>query len=388
MEARSETSLAVGYLRGFVTLLVLAFHSVLAYYPGPFPFTPLVLHMSFPVLDGERFAGARAFAAFDDIFFMSLMFLLSGLFVWPSLARKGPARFLRDRAARLGLPFLACSGLVCAIAYYPTYLQGTPVGATVAGYVLGWLRPAHWLSGPAWFIAVLLLYDGMAAALSLILPDWGLRLARIADGSARRPLRFFVIVAAVSAAAYVPLALAFGQYSWWNVGPFWLQKSRAMQYAAYFFIGAALGAYGLERGLLARAGALAQRWRIWALAALVAYVLAGVLLKNSFSRLFANLPAHAAADLGWVIACGLISFALLAAFVRFARPSRFWDSLTRNAYGMYLVHYAFCAWCQYALLTTSLAAPLKAVIVLAVVVSLSWISASALRRIPLVARII
>src|SRR5215467_13007348 len=42
---------------------------------------------------------------FNDTFFMALMFLLSGLFVWPSLERKGSARFLRDRTLRLGVPF-------------------------------------------------------------------------------------------------------------------------------------------------------------------------------------------------------------------------------------------------------------------------------------------
>ena len=36
---------------------------------------------------------------------MSLMFLLSGLFVWPSLQRKRGWGFVRDRLRRLGLPF-------------------------------------------------------------------------------------------------------------------------------------------------------------------------------------------------------------------------------------------------------------------------------------------
>jgi hypothetical protein len=32
---------------------------------------------------------ATILVAFNDVFFMSLMFFLSGLFFWPSLARKG-----------------------------------------------------------------------------------------------------------------------------------------------------------------------------------------------------------------------------------------------------------------------------------------------------------
>ncbi|HEV3499419.1 MAG TPA: hypothetical protein VGZ92_03795 [Bradyrhizobium sp.] len=46
---------------------------------------------------------------FNDSFFMAAMFFLSGLFVWPSLKRKGIGWFLRDRFWRLGLPFIVCA---------------------------------------------------------------------------------------------------------------------------------------------------------------------------------------------------------------------------------------------------------------------------------------
>ena len=38
---------------------------------------------------------------------MTLMFFISGLFVWGSLQQKGAERFLRDRLLRLGVPFVA-----------------------------------------------------------------------------------------------------------------------------------------------------------------------------------------------------------------------------------------------------------------------------------------
>ena len=40
-----------------------------------------------------------------------------------------------------------------------------------------------------------------------------------------------------------------------------------------------------------------------------------------------------------------------------------WDSLRGNAYGIYLVHYAFVTWLQYALLHAPLAAMVKAALV-------------------------
>jgi hypothetical protein len=50
------------------------------------------------------------FISFNDSFFMSLMFLISGLFFWQALTRKGVGRFLLARLVRLGIPFLVMIG--------------------------------------------------------------------------------------------------------------------------------------------------------------------------------------------------------------------------------------------------------------------------------------
>jgi len=83
------------------------------------------------------------------------------------------------------------------------------------------------------------------------------------------------------------------------------------------------------------------------------------------------------------------SFAFLALFVRFARRRiRIWDSLTPNAYGIYLVHYAFVSWLQYALLKTTLPAIAEGSLAFLGAVALSWGVVAAIRRIPAVARVI
>jgi hypothetical protein len=43
--------------------------------------------------------GVDLFLHFNDNYLMSLMFFLSGLFVWPSLARKGGAIFCATASA-------------------------------------------------------------------------------------------------------------------------------------------------------------------------------------------------------------------------------------------------------------------------------------------------
>jgi surface polysaccharide O-acyltransferase-like enzyme len=90
-----------------------------------------------------------------------------------------------------------------------------------------------------------------------------------------------------------------------------------------------------------------------------------------------------------VLSCAASSFAFLALFVRFVKTrSRVWDSLSENAYGMYLIHYVFVSWLQYALLPEGLPAIAKGSLVFPGTALLSRGATAALRRIAAVARVI
>src|SRR5262249_28169423 len=98
----------------------------------------------------------------------------------------------------------------------------------------------------------------------------------------------------------------------------------------------------------------------------------------------APLVPQIIADLGFVLCCASSSLFFLAIFLRFAKNrSRVLDSLSRNAYGMYLIHYVFVVWLQYALLNAPLFAVAKAAIVFGFTLVLSWATSSSLRYLPL-----
>jgi len=374
---------AVGYLRAFSRLLVFALHSIVAYFAIPFTISDAVFRFSFPVLDPHDFGGARILVAFNEISLMSLLFFLSGLFLWPSLSRKGASAFLRERVVRLALPFLFCGVAVAAVAYYPSYLLSTPRHPSLADYFGRFMTPGHWMTGPGWFLLILFLFDLVAIAAFVFFPGWGRMAAALAADARARPLRFFALVACVSALAYVPFAYALGPYEWWGYGLFWLQKCRPLQYAAYFFFGVSVGAFGLSRGLLAPDGALARRWAWWAMGAVPAFLVAGNLIGWVARRhLDRDLLWGGLADFGWVLCCAVSTFALLAVFVRFARRNRIIDNFADNSYGMYLVHYMFVTWTQFALLPLRIDPIEKWLIVLAVTIVASWTLAATLRRIP------
>jgi len=142
MSGMSGSSLALGNLRAFVILIVLAFHSVLAYLgslpaePFPFDIAPFRWN-AFPIVDSQRWFGFDIFCAFQDVYLMSFMFFMSGLFVWPSLRRKGSPVFLYDRFLRIGVPFVLIVYLLMPIALYPTYLV-TAVHPSVGAYWEHW----------------------------------------------------------------------------------------------------------------------------------------------------------------------------------------------------------------------------------------------------------
>ncbi len=381
---------AVGNLRAFVTLLVLAHHAVLAYHPDAPPAAASLVAQprwwqAFPVVDPARWSGFRLFVGWNDTFFMALMFLLSGLFVWRGLESRGSAGFFRGRARRLGIPFLAVAALVAPLAYYPAYL-GTGAHGGVAGFARQWLALRSWPAGPAWFLWVLLAFDGLAALAFAARPGWIAALGRAAAG--RRPLAFFGALAALSAAAYLPLLLTFGPIQWASFGPFFVQTSRILFYAVYFLAGLAAGAAGLDRGLFT-AGALARRWLGWPLAALAAFV---VLIVATVLSLAPHASPRAWGVLwgcAFALSAAASSFACLALSERFAnRRTLPLDSLRANAYGMYLIHYAFAAWLQLALLGAPLSGLAKGVLVTLGTIALSWAATAALRRIPAVARVI
>ena len=389
----TQYNVAIGYLRAFITVLVVAHHAALAYHPFAPPAPASLVAQprwwqAFPVTDTARWTGFATLVGFNDIFFMSLMFFLSGLFVWNSLQRKGASAFVRDRAVRLGVPFVVAAAVIAPLAYYPTYLT-TPSHSGFAGFWQQWLSLGNWPAGPAWFIWVLLAFGCVATALFLAVPKWGEALGTVTATASRRPALLFGLLVTVSAMAYIPMELKFNGFAWASWGPFVFQTSRIIHYFVYFMLGTGVGALGIGKGLLAPDGKLARRWPLWAVAALLAFAISTAVTIAAFAPHPSPRLWEVAADCGFVLSCAASSFAFLALFVRFAKNrSKTWDSLTANAYGIYLVHYAFVSWLQYSLLKTALPAVAKGSLVIFGAVALSWGVTVALRRIPGVARVI
>ena len=111
---RSARNLALDRARTFMTLLVLIHHAVIPY-------------TYFGHTDAKSLLGFDGVVLFTDSFFMSAMFFLSGLFVWPSLRARDLGHIYWRPLLRLGLPFAIAAVTLMPVAYYAVALQqGSP----------------------------------------------------------------------------------------------------------------------------------------------------------------------------------------------------------------------------------------------------------------------
>jgi surface polysaccharide O-acyltransferase-like enzyme len=375
---------ALDRARTLITLLVVLHHAVINY-------------TWFGHGDRMRWLGFDLVVLFNDSFFMACMFFISGLFVRDSLARRGPADFLRRRAWRLGVPFLVSIFVVMPIAYYPTFLRYNPQ-ATDFNFLHFWwhtLTIGPWPSGSAWFLWVLLALNAIAALLWAAVPRSIEALGQRIDALRDRPMTAFAAFLVFTIVIYLPMRLIFGDSSWLVPGhyPLPIQTSRILLYAGYFFAGVGVGEAGLRAGGLAGNGALAKRWMVWLGFAIASYgaILAVVYTHHSGLIDFNSPPLwwHTAYGLAFATFSAAMTFTVPAVFLRFERFS-FWllDSMRPQAYGIYLLHFIPLIWLQYAVYDPAFPAFVKFAIVFTGTLSISWVLTVLLRKIPVAARMI
>ncbi len=368
-----KRDIAIDYLRSGVTILVVVHHAALAYTtfshydPGQY------LKSTAPVVNTLRWMPLDFLVEFNDMFFMPLMFLISGLFVIPSLERKGAGRFLADRTKRLGVPFIVSATVLSPLAFYPSWLLSDAVSR--GNFLLGFFASSNWTPGPAWFLWLLLAFCSVVTIAYRLTPNLVKKLS-LSAASAQSLIGIFFVVSLLTTVLPCLFILPDTWTRLW--GPFVFQTWRLLLYFAWFVLGVALGAanpnLSLSRDNL-------RPWPLWLALGVLAYVAALFGLRTEY---FANLPEWAMKAIPAIfysLCCTFTSLAALGlarSFFRTARPLA--DSFTANAYGIYVFHYGFVTWIQFYLLTKPLPVALKFLLTLAVALIASWLLTALLRK--------
>jgi glucan biosynthesis protein C len=350
------------YLRTFAVILVLFHHAIIAYttfasinYENP-------IATSSPVVNEQRWSGFDLIVAFNEMYSMPLLFFISGIFVWQSLARRGVRKYVRSRLTRLGLPFVLGVLFLMPVAYYPAQLQVgmiTGVDSSYGAFWLGMVRSGFGTAGPLWFLWLLLAFNLLAAFLYRVGPLDGSHIKDRLAVVIGHPAVFFGTVLGISIVTYVPLAVIIGPLKWIGIGPFNAQAGRIVLYLLYFLTGTLIGICGFDHRPFKSDGPLAKRWWVWFAVGLMSFVVFIIMIVviSPGDRTFVT-------EISFAVCCGTTVFGMTGLFLRFAkRRVKVFDSLSNNAYAIYIVHYVFVTWLQYFLLRSSLDPRVKGIVV-------------------------
>jgi hypothetical protein len=347
--------------------------------------------------DKARWLGFDLVVLFNDSFFMACMFLISGLFVRDSLARRGTANFIGNRAWRLGVPYLVSIFVLMPIAYYPTFLRYHLPGTTDFNFFHFWWRTltvGPWPSGPAWFLWVLLFFDVVVGLLWAAIPEAINGLGRAIYALRYRPGVAFAAFLIFSIVVYLPMRLWVGDAAWFEPDgfPLPIQTSRILLYSGYFLVGVGIGAIDLKSGLFAVNGELSARWKVWLAFAALFYGAILLLVYAHHNWVDFNSPPlwwRVGYGLAFALFSGAMTIAEISLFLRFAQSRlAFLDAMRPQAYGIFLVHYIFIIYLQYAVYDPPLPVFVKFAIVFVGTLSLSWATTLLLRKVPVVGRMI
>ncbi|WP_316777730.1 acyltransferase [Pedobacter antarcticus] len=364
------------YLRGFLTLLVVAHHSSLAYTTFASFNKEMYVSSTNPVVDITRWAGMDYFEDFNDIFFMALMFLIGGIFLMNSIQKKGQSMFISDRFYRLFIPFLFGSTVLMLIAYCPSYYLAHG-NFHLRSYIIDFFTVESWPAGPMWFIWLLFLFNLVFAILFPKIKSPMIRIGRSIGNYAHSPLKIIVVFYLIAWLSYVPMVMLSGAGTWTGVGPFDFQVSRILLYFSFFFIGIVLGTSGIDQGIFGENSLFVKKWFLWVSGCILTYLLLkfieAPLTLIYKQRKLSEIQALLIYRSIWILSCVFSSLAFLVLFRKvFNSIHPWWQKLSENAYGIYLIHYIFVVWCQFVLTYTDLPVLVKFTLTFIISVGASW----------------
>lgn len=357
----------IDYLRSFIILTVVIHHASLAYTTYAHFNKEAYILSTHPMVDFQRWIGFDILVYFNDIFFMSLMFLISGFFVVSSLKRKGTGPFINDRFRRLFVPFIFGATLIALLAYYPSYIHSHE-DKNIFKFIIDFLTIEFWPPGPAWFLWVLFIFNlifvWIFPRINVFLEHLGESLLSLLN----RPILLSIGWFIVTWILYVPMRLLFGPEGWASLGPFDFQISRIFLYFGYFILGTIVGTIPLEKGLLSDQSAFMRNWRLFIVLSLSTFcllLLIDIPLKKlvqsgSISSFSSSLIYCSIFVASCIFSCAAY---LTTAKAIFRRKKILWDNITSNSFTVYLMHYVFIIWGQYILLNLALPALIKFLIV-------------------------
>ncbi len=357
-------------LRVLVIFLVVVLHSIMCY----MAYAPAWWY----VVDKQHSMFLLMLVLLIDVPIMQAMFFISGYFALPSLLRRGPGTFLRDKFVRIGIPWIF-GALVLAppTTYMILFSRHVPMGFRTFWRTQFW-GPLYQQS-VYWYLGVLFALFALLALAYAVSAD----LRTVQRQNSAPSCWLFVGFLVIMAVPFILLNRSFDMDTWSNNYLFVYQPLRVPLYIGYFVLGILaerrrwFTAEGYKPG-----GVLWGSLCVMSAGAYLYLRMAGVGAARSPA-----LPLAAAGVLFnvYCLAALLAAVALFRRGVNGAGPTQ--TSLAASSYGIYYVHPLILFPLAYLLTGVSWPLAIKAVLLVGVTFILSWaVSALLLRRAPLLRR--
>jgi glucans biosynthesis protein C len=315
------------------------------------------------------------FFSINSAFFMGLFFLISAYFMPGSVDRKGPAKFLADRLARLGTPILIFSLAVFPVMTYLLFNSSRPFISYYLDYV-NIVNPDNGLSlGHLWFLGLLLIFSAGYLALRLASKRPGLMKRQFPGNGS--------ILAFAAAMAVVTFTIrVVSPVNDWLPLLHLFEPAHLTQYVLLF----AAGIVAYRNGWLENIpAATAKFW--WRVAGLMVLAIPVLFIVFGDSTGEGGLTLASLADsTREALLCVGLCIGLLSLFGnRYNWQNKLTKALADNAFTVYLIHIPVVVFLQYLLVGVEIHPLLKFLIVGAVAVPACFaIAHFAIRKLPYV----
>ena len=321
---------------------------------------------------------------------MGLFFLIAGYFTPGPYDRKGPRAFLRDRLVRLGIPLLIYGLLLDPlVVYIASGLHGS-----YWSFYANYLPQVRGVTGPAWFIALLLLFSLVYAAWRGLTRHRTQTTARTGKLPSYRAIFGFIFALGL---------VTFVVRIWWPAGWIFLPLNVPVGYLPQYISLYILGLIAYRRNWFFEL--TSKMGRDWSLIALMAtlIIFGGLVFPSTMMQ---EAEAARSQQAGLAIAGGFnwlaFSYALWESFVvvgvslgllvlfrqRWNHQGRLAKSLAASVYTVYLIHPPVLVGFAYAFHVVALYPLLKWGIAVLITVPLCFLISSLIRKIPFANRVL
>ena len=359
-------------IRLFLTILVVLHHIAVAYGgSGGWPLKEDPTDDISPIL-------LTLFNAINQSFFLSFFYMLSRYFIPGSYDKKGPAKFIKDRLIRLGIPLLVYTTIISVFIDFIVLNFSRGEDVSIFRIVMYKIQNPHWVVGPLWFVEGLLIFS-IIYSLFRIITKFSFKPFKV---SFPRNSSIIMSITAIATGTFLVRI-------WSPVGVevHVFQLGHYVHYAFCFWVGI-LASRGKWFDNLSRSQA--RVWKITAIVMIIALPIVIAISGGSVEPFMGGFSWQSLVASFWEsIACLSIIISLLYMFRnRFYNQGRLLKWMSPNFYIVYILHQPIIVSIMIPFLYLDIPTAVKFFIVAFIGIPVCFIVGNLIRQIPFTKKVL